>query len=135
MITKGLLAMMRLGLSGRIQFTSLVLILLLLPVYSYACVLPMLGASSNANTCHLANCSLSDSQQTTQKYCDALKRVQVESSLTLQDALTKSTSGSLLTEFQITTGVPKALLALSSFEEARSFTAQNLYLLHHTLLL
>jgi hypothetical protein len=132
---KGLSEMVSFGLSRRIQFTFLVFILLFLPVYGYACVLPMLGSSNNASTCHLTDCTISDSQQATQKYCDVLKKVEAESSLPHQDALAKTTLGPLFTEFSILSEIPKAHWALSTFQEARFFTAPNLYILHHTLLL
>ena len=129
--------MKRSGLSGYIQLIFLALILLLLPAYGYACILPMLGSTTDTHTtpCSLIDCGSNGSQENTQKYCDTLKKVELQSSLTLPHALAKITFTPLLLEYIILPGVPKVHTTLSTLEEAKFSTSQNLYLLHHTLLL
>ena len=129
--------MKRLGFSGCIQLILLALILLLLPAYGYACVLPMMGTTSDAHTtpCSLIDCGLNGTQETAQKYCETLKKAEAQSFLTLQNTLAQTTLGPLLLDSLILPEVTQVHSTLSALEEARSPASQNLYLLHHTLLL
>jgi len=129
--------MKRSGFSGCIQFILLALILLLLPAYGYACVLPMMGTTSDAHTptCSLSDCGISGAHETAQKYCETLKKAEVQSFLTLQNSLAKTTSGPLLLEYFIIPQVTQVRSTLSTLKEAKLPASQNLYLLYHTLLL
>ncbi len=129
--------MLQSDLSWRIQFAFLVVILLILPVYGYACVLPMLGSAGDTHpdTCPFVDCGLSGSHETAQKYCEALKKAETQSFLTLQSALAKTIFGPLLLDYLFLPEMTKVHSTLSPLEETQFSVSQNLYLLHHTLLL
>ena len=123
--------------SNHIQIVFLAFILLLLPVYGYACVLPMMDASGDAHTnaCNLIHCGLNGSQENAQKYCEPLKKAELQSFHTLQNALPKITFGPSLVEYLILPEVIRVHLTFNTLEEANFLASQNLYLLHRTLLL
>ena len=123
--------------SARIGFAMLTLILLLLPVYGYACVLPMLGAPSDAHNmgCPFIDCGVGKAHQTGQKYCESLKKVQLQSALSLQDVLAKTPIAPLFSQLSILPEMPDACWTFSVSEESRFPASSEIYIVHHTLLL
>lgn len=134
---EGLDTMKRTHPSARIWLTLLALILLLLPVYGYACILPMLGTTSHAQSTHcpFTDCGLGKPQETTYKHCESLKRAQVQSSLSLQDVLAKTPIAPLSSPLSILPEVSQAHCILNTSEETRLPASAEIYILHHTLLL
>jgi hypothetical protein len=123
--------------SVRIWFTLLTLILLLLPVYGYACVLPMLGAPSDGHSmdCPFIDCGVGQTHGPGQKYCESLKKVHVQSALSLQDVLAKTSIAPLSFQLSILPEVPKTHWTLSASEKSTFPASPEIYILQHTLLL
>jgi hypothetical protein len=129
--------MKRTRLSAHIWFTLLALILLLLPVYGYACVLPMLGVHSDAHnmSCPFIDCGAGKAADTGQKYCESLKKVHVQSAFSLQDVLAKNPITPLFSQLSILPEMSKAHWALCALEESSFPVPLEIYIRHHTLLL
>jgi len=123
--------------SVRIWFTLLTLLLLLLPVYGYACILPMMGTSSDDHNmgCPFVDCGAGKAHGTGQKYCESLKKVHVQSALSLQDVLAKTPIVPFFSQLSILPEMSKARWTLSALEEASFPVSSEIYILHHTLLL
>ncbi|MCI0527724.1 MAG: hypothetical protein L0Y56_09815 [Nitrospira sp.] len=129
--------MKRMHPSARIGFTLLTLILLLLPVYGYACVLPMLGAPSDDHNmgCPFIDCGVGKAHGTGQKYCESLQKVHVQSALSLQDVLAKTPIAPLFSQLSILPEVSKARWTLSPSEKSSFPASPEIYILHRSLLL
>ena len=123
----------------RIGITLLGFILLFLSVYAYACALPMMGTSSHthATACCLIDCRTSCSEETVQKYCESLKRMEAQNSLLLQVAPPglNLAQGQPLSEFADPNPWPQTQLTLHALREAKLYPSRDLYTLQHTLLL
>lgn len=129
--------MMKSPSSIRIPPIFLALLLLLLPVYGYACVLPMMGSDTHASACPLLDCGMGDSHQAAAKYCESLKKAEAQNFSTLNGtfSILKATHADLTTGIQIPQVVSPFYLKGDREKERASFTSQAIYLLHHTLLL
>jgi hypothetical protein len=123
--------------SVHIWFTLLALILLLLPVYGYACILPMLGAPSDVHNmdCPFINCGIGKAHETGQKYCESLKKAHVQSALSPYDVFAKTPIAPLFSQLPSLPEVSKTRWTLSPFEQSSFPAFPEIYILHHTLLL
>ena len=126
-------------LSFRIQFTLLSLILLLLPVYGYACVLPMVGMSgdSHAPVCRIIDCNLNSSKQTAQKYCETLQKMEAQHESALQGTLVSLEMVQAPTISEVPTPIldPPSWIPPHGVNPFKFSSTQPLYILHHILLL
>ena len=113
--------------------------LLFLSVYAYACVLPMMSTAGHhrAASCCIIDCRTSCFEETVQKHCESLKRMESQNSLILQGVLPcfKLAQAPPLSDFTDLDSWPQPQLTLHTFREAKLYPSIDLYTFQHALLL